>query len=48
MSVPKRFKSKQQKFFFKKNFKNFIKTNKMPNLSKYSNFLSVQQKPNTL
>jgi hypothetical protein len=44
MSVPKRFKSKQQKVFLKKKIKIFIKTNKMSILSKYSNFLSAQQK----
>lgn len=44
MSVPKRFKSKQQKVCLKKKLKIFIKTNKMSLLSKYSNLLSVHQK----
>jgi hypothetical protein len=43
MSVPKRFKTKKQIIFQKKNSRIFTKRNEIPLLSKYSNFLSIKK-----
>ena len=41
MSVPKRFKKSSQKKYTTTSYKNYIKSNQLPKLSVYSNYLTL-------